>query len=195
VSEEIAERFGDSCLHRLHSHGISSILLHSWDRGLIDVSVLESSDAIARSLRSIAAPGAEILVVEDDDQYRELLEFQLSEDGYRVVALDNGKDALKKIAVDPPDAMLLDLIMPGVDGMMVLEQVRAMHEMLPITVLTALDDPAVAIAARELGAVGVFRKDSSEAAPYRTVVARVKRVLEPILGSEQIPVQTSGSSS
>jgi DNA-binding response OmpR family regulator len=91
--------------------------------------------------------------------------------------------------------MLLDLIMPGVDGMMVLEQVRAMHEMLPVTVLTALDDPAVAIAARELGAVGVFRKDSAEAAPYRTIVARVKRVLKPILGSEQIPVQTSGPSS
>jgi signal transduction histidine kinase/CheY-like chemotaxis protein len=183
VSETIAEEFGSSNLHRLHSHGVASVLLHSPERGLVDACVLENSDAVAKSLRSIAAPGAEILVVEDDDQYRALLEFQLWEDGYRVVAVDNGKDALKKIATDPPDAVLLDLIMPGVDGMMVLEQVRTMHEFLPVTVLTALDDPAIAMAARELGAVGVFRKDTSESAPYRTVVARVKRVMETALES------------
>ena len=105
------------------------------------------------------------------------LEGKLAEEGYEVAAFDNGRDALDSLPNVVPDLVLLDLIMPGLDGLTVLQRIRAADPRLPVVVLTAMDDPAVAVAARELGAVGVFRKDSSDTAPYRTVVTRVRRLI------------------
>ena len=65
------------------------------------------------------------MVVEDDEHYRGLLEFQLADEGYEVVAFDNGRDALDALPNVVPDVVLLDLIMPGLDGLTVLQRIRA----------------------------------------------------------------------
>jgi CheY-like chemotaxis protein len=127
-----------------------------------------------------------VMVVEDNEHYRTLLEFQLAEEGYEVVAFDNGRDALDALPNAAPDLVLLDLIMPGLDGLTVLQRICAEEPRLPVVVLTAMDDPTVAVAARELGAVGVFRKDSKETAPYRTVVARVRRLILEAIESPEL---------
>jgi signal transduction histidine kinase/CheY-like chemotaxis protein len=177
VSKAILDAQEDDLLSRVQSYGVSHVLLMSPEHGLVEAGVLESSDAIARSLAAIAPRGSRVMVVEDDDHYRGLLEFQLTEDGYEVIAFDNGRDALDAVATVAPDLAVLDLIMPGLDGLTVLERLKAIDPLLPAVVLTAMDDPSVAVAARDLGAVGVFRKDTPDAQPYRTVVARVRRVM------------------
>ncbi len=187
VSKAILDAQEDDLLSRVQSYGVSHVLLMSPEHGLVEAGVLESSDAIARSLAAIAPRGSRVMVVEDDDHYRGLLEFQLTEDGYEVVAFDNGRDALDAVATVAPDLAVLDLIMPGLDGLTVLERLKAIDPLLPAVVLTAMDDPSVAVAARDLGAVGVFRKDSPDAQPYRTVVARVRRVMSEM--TARVPLQ------
>jgi signal transduction histidine kinase/CheY-like chemotaxis protein len=191
VSKAILDAQEDDLLSRVQSYGVSHVLLMSPEHGLVEAGVLESSDAIARSLAAIAPRGSRVMVVEDDDHYRGLLEFQLTEDGYDVAAFDNGRDALDAVATFAPDLAVLDLIMPGLDGLTVLERLKAIDPLLPAVVLTAMDDPSVAVAARELGAVGVFRKDTPDAQPYRTVVARVRRVMSEMTGRTQVEARPS----
>ena len=186
ASRTIVDALDEEFLSQIQSYGVAHVLLMSEEHGLVEAGVLENSDAVARSLTAIAAPGARVMVVEDDEHYRGLLEFQLADEGYEVVAFDNGRDALDALPNVAPDLVLLDLIMPGLDGLTVLQRIRADDPRLPVVVLTAMDDPTVAVAARELGAVGVFRKDSGDTAPYRTVVARVRRLILEALDSPEL---------
>jgi CheY-like chemotaxis protein len=186
ASRAIVDTLDEEFLSQIQSYGVAHVLLLSDEHGLVEAGVLESSDAVARSLTAIAAPGSRVMVVEDDEHYRGLLEFQLTDEGYEVVAFDNGRDALDALPNVVPDVVLLDLIMPGLDGLTVLQRIRADDPRLPVVVLTAMDDPTVAVAARELGAVGVFRKDSGDTAPYRTVVARVRRLILEALESPEL---------
>jgi len=192
ISEDLSEHLGKEFLNRIQGVGVAHILLYSPQIGLADASVIQSSDTVARSLASLASPGDSVLVCDDNDEYRALLEFQLGEAGYRVTAVDNGHAALKHLSHTPVDAILLDLIMPGMDGLTVLDHLRVRGDKTPVAVLTAMDDPSVAIAARELGAVGVFRKDSTDDAPYRAVLARVQRVLGEILPYDDTEAAATG---
>ena len=191
VARTILDTQEDDLLSRIQSYGVSHVLLMSPEHGLVEAGVLESSDAVARSLAQLAPKGSRVMVVEDDDHFRGLLEFQLTEEGYKVSSFDNGRDALDALPSIAPDLAVLDLIMPGLDGLMVLERLKAIDPMLPAVVLTAMDDPSVAVAARELGAVGVFRKDTPDMQPYRTVVARVRRVIAEL--SERSPMHAAAS--
>jgi len=186
ASRSMVDTLDEEFLSQIQSYGVAHVLLLSDEHGLVEAGVLESSDAVARSLTAIASPGARVMIVEDDEHYRGLLEFQLSEEGYEVVAFDNGRDALDALPNVAPDLVLLDLIMPGLDGLTVLQRIRVDDPRLPVVVLTAMDDPTVAVAARELGAIGVFRKDSGDTAPYRTVVARVRRTILEALQSPEL---------
>ena len=186
ASRTMIDSLDDEFLSQIQSYGVAHVLLLSDEHGLVEAGVLENSDAVARSLTAIVSAGSRVMVVEDDEHYRGLLEFQLADEGYEVVAFDNGRDALDALPNVAPDLVLLDLIMPGLDGLTVLQRIRADDPRLPVVVLTAMDDPTVAVAARELGAVGVFRKDSGDTAPYRTVVARVRRLILEALESPDL---------
>ena len=85
-----------------------------------------------------------ILVVEDDPAIRFLLERTLESEGYGVSAIADGTEVAKALEESNPVLVLLDLMMPGVDGFSVLEQIRADEStrQLPVLVLTALDDPS-----------------------------------------------------
>lgn len=85
-----------------------------------------------------------ILVTDDDPRNRKLLETLLQAGGYEVNCADSGEAALEAIAAEQPDLILLDLMMPGMDGFEVVKQLKADSATrgIPIIMVTALDDAA-----------------------------------------------------
>ncbi|MBL8671489.1 MAG: EAL domain-containing protein [Alphaproteobacteria bacterium] len=99
--------------------------------------------------------GERILVVDDNDDNRFTLVERLRRDGFRdVVAADGGRAALDVLAAEPIDLVLLDIMMPDVDGLRVLEIMRADARLreVPVIMVSAVDDPGIAARCIELGA-------------------------------------------
>lgn len=99
-----------------------------------------------------------VFVCDDEELIRSALTRQLENDGYDVLALQNGQaclDALQKIV---PDAIVLDLAMPVLDGLTVLRRLRANEIGVPVVVLTARNAPEAVIEATELGAASYLHK-------------------------------------
>ena len=80
-----------------------------------------------------------ILVVDDDKNIRELLEIELSLQGYQVVLANNGLEALTKIKDRTPDLLILDIKMPDMHGLEVLEALRKGNKKFPIIICTAYE--------------------------------------------------------
>ena len=85
-------------------------------------------------------PGEKILIVDDDNQITTLIEFILKKEGYFTVVAHSGEDGIRMAHEENPDLMILDLMMPGVDGYQVCRTLRADEKKqdLPILMLTAL---------------------------------------------------------
>ncbi|MDO8756475.1 MAG: response regulator, partial [Elusimicrobiota bacterium] len=88
--------------------------------------------------------GRKILVVDDDPSIREILSIQLSRMGYEVTTAGDGHEALDCFKSDPPDAILMDLMMPRLDGLASCQKIRALEKKLgikrtPVIFLTARD--------------------------------------------------------
>jgi len=81
-----------------------------------------------------------ILVVDDEEAIRLLYKEELTEAGYQVDVAKDGAEALGKLQQARPDLMTIDLRMPGMDGIELLSQVRALHRDLPIIISTAYGD-------------------------------------------------------
>jgi two-component system alkaline phosphatase synthesis response regulator PhoP len=113
-----------------------------------------------------------ILVVDDEPHIIELATLYLENEGYRVVSAADGAQALEKIKTEPPALVVLDLMLPGVNGWEVCRQVRARSK-LPIIMLTARSDDVDKIVGLELGADDYVTKPFNP----RELVARVKAVL------------------
>jgi two-component system phosphate regulon response regulator PhoB len=116
-----------------------------------------------------------ILVVEDEGNILELLVYNLRAAGFEVDTATDGRMALEKLAAMPPDLVLLDLMLPEVDGLEVCRQIRRAEatRLLPIIVLTARKDEVDRIVALELGADDFMVKPFS----LRELVLRVRAVL------------------
>lgn len=97
---------------------------------------------------------AHILVVDDEPHNRELLRDQLSHYNYRVSEAKDGLEALAKVAEDPPDVILMDVMMPGMDGFETTQKILAQpeNERIPILITTALEDRESVIRGIEAGA-------------------------------------------
>ncbi len=95
--------------------------------------------------------GHRILVVDDEPQIQRFLKPSLTAAGFEVIAAVNGADALKAAATQAPDAILLDLGLPDMDGKDVIAELRAWSKV-PIVVLSARDRETEKIAALDLGA-------------------------------------------
>lgn len=93
-----------------------------------------------------------ILVVDDDRAVRESLRRSLSFNGYAVELAQDGVEALQAIATDRPDAVVLDVMMPRLDGLEVCRQLRSTGDDLPILVLTARDSVSERVAGLDAGA-------------------------------------------
>jgi two-component system response regulator AtoC len=102
--------------------------------------------------------GATILVAEDDRAIRFSLACCLNADGYRVIEAGDGDEALARIEQDQPDAVLLDLKMPGRDGLAVLAKLGQALADLPVIVITAYGGSAAAIEAMRRGAYDYLTK-------------------------------------
>jgi len=80
-----------------------------------------------------------VMVVDDEPAVRSAIERALKLEGYTVATAPDGKDALRQLAVAPPDAMVLDVLMPEVDGLEVCRRMRAAGDDTPVLMLTARD--------------------------------------------------------
>ncbi|MBR5320366.1 MAG: response regulator transcription factor [Clostridia bacterium] len=113
-----------------------------------------------------------ILVVDDDKNICELLRMYLEKEGYAVVMAHNGLDAVNTFNTDAPDLVLLDIMLPQLDGWQVCREIRKQSEA-PIIMLTAKDEVFDKVLGLELGADDYVTK------PFDTkeIVARIKAVL------------------
>ena len=78
-----------------------------------------------------------ILVVDDDEAIRTLLQEELEDEGYKVLIAINARDALKMVAAEPLDLVILDIRMPGMDGLEALPRILGIKEALPVILNTA----------------------------------------------------------
>jgi two-component system alkaline phosphatase synthesis response regulator PhoP/two-component system response regulator ResD len=113
-----------------------------------------------------------ILIADDEANIRELAGLYLKKEGYEVVAVTNGMEALAQIKQEPPSLLVLDLTMPEMDGWEVCRRVRAEGN-LPIIMLTARDDDMDKIVGLEMGADDYLTKPFNP----RELVARVRAIL------------------
>ena len=129
-----------------------------------------------------------VLVVEDEHDIRELLEYNLTRDGFNVRAVETGEQALSAVTTMPPDLILLDLMLPGIDGLQVCRRLKsdAATANIPILMLTAKDEETDVVTGLELGADDYVTKPFSP----KVVVARARAVLrrlsEPVHGEDEV---------
>ena len=116
-----------------------------------------------------------ILVVEDEQDIVELLRYNLSKDGYQVTAVTTGEEALQSTRSTMPDLILLDLLLPGLDGLEVCRRLKldTKTRHVPIIMLTAKGEEADIVTGLELGADDYITKPFSP----RILLARVRSVL------------------
>jgi len=127
-----------------------------------------------------AAP--RLLVVEDEDDLRALLDRNLERAGFRVRSAEDGREALRIAWAEPLDLVVLDLMLPGVDGVEVCRRLRAdaRTARLPVVMLTARTEPADRITGLEAGADDYVLK------PFhlRELILRIEAVLRRVRGEE-----------
>lgn len=112
-----------------------------------------------------------ILIVEDEANIRELLRLYLEREGYTVLEAENGVEGIKKWKSDKPDMLLLDVMMPVMDGWAVCREIRAESDV-PIIMLTAKGETAYRVSGLEMGADDYIVKPLE----MPEVIARVRAV-------------------
>lgn len=115
-----------------------------------------------------------LLIIDDEVHILELLRYNLESSGYEVVQAESGEEALEKLKKIKVDGVILDLMLPGIDGIEVLRQIRQSdHMYLPVIMLTAKNEEIDAVIGLEMGADDYIGK------PFRTreLISRVKSVL------------------
>jgi DNA-binding response OmpR family regulator len=117
-------------------------------------------------------PSATILLVDDEDSVRKVLTFPLERDGYDVVQAADGEEALRLFAAHPVDLVVLDIMLPRLDGLEVCKRLRATSTV-PIIMLTARDDELDKVIGLELGADDYITKPFS----IREFRSRVRALL------------------
>ncbi len=116
-----------------------------------------------------------IVLAEDEPQIARLIEFKLKKEGYEVTWKENGEEALKAIKEDKPDLILLDVMMPVMDGYEVLRRLKEDEDLksIPVVMLTARAQEKDVVKGIDLGAEDYITKPFHPA----ELLARVKRIL------------------
>lgn len=116
-----------------------------------------------------------ILVVDDEEDILELLKYNLNREGYQVVSASSGETCLQKVASEKPDLIVLDLMLPGIDGLDVTKNLKSDSHTkhIPIIMLTAKGEEADIVTGLELGADDYITKPFSP----RILIARVRAVI------------------
>jgi len=116
-----------------------------------------------------------ILIVDDEEDILELIRYNLEKEGYRTICTTSGEQALHEAGRRIPNLIILDLMLPGVDGIEVCTQLRAMEEtkLIPILMVTAKSDESDIISGLEVGADDYITKPFSP----KVLIARVRSIL------------------
>ncbi len=116
-----------------------------------------------------------IVLAEDEPQIARLIEFKLKKEGYGVTTKENGEEALKAIKADKPDLILLDVMMPVMDGYEVLRRLKEDENLksIPVIMLTARAQEKDVVKGIDMGAEDYITKPFHPA----ELLARVKRIL------------------
>lgn len=120
---------------------------------------------------------AKILVVDDEEPIQELLRFNLEKEGYLVRVAKDGQEALQQVENDQPDLLVLDLMLPGMDGLEVCRKLRSnpKFEQIPIIMLTAKGEEFDKVLGLELGADDYMTKPFSPRELLARIKARLRR--------------------
>jgi two-component system KDP operon response regulator KdpE len=113
-----------------------------------------------------------VLVVDDEPRMINFMRMNLELEGTRVISAPNGKEALERVREELPDVVLLDIMMPGMDGFETLRRIRQFSQT-PVLILTAKDQEEDRIKGLELGADDYIGKPFS----HRELVSRIRAVL------------------
>ena len=114
-----------------------------------------------------------VLVIEDDRDIARLLDLHLRDEGYAVTVVHDGKTGLQKALAKPYDIIILDLILPGMDGLEVCRHIRTGPDYAPVLMLTARSTDVDRILGLEMGADDYLTKPFN----VRELLARVKALL------------------
>ncbi len=120
-------------------------------------------------------PKAKLLIVEDEEDIQELLRYNLTKEGYTLTISATGEDGLRKAVAELPDLIILDLMLPGIDGLDVCKQLKSnpQTQAIPVVMLTAKGEEADIVTGLELGAEDYVTKPFSP----RVLSARIRAVL------------------
>lgn len=126
-----------------------------------------------------------ILIVEDEKDIIKMLEYNLKKEGFKVIDARDGEDALDLAMREYPDLILLDLMLPGMDGLEVCRALKkeAKTASIPIIMLTAKAQESDKVVGLELGADDYITKPFSP----RELIARIKAVLRRVTEKEKLP--------
>ena len=116
-----------------------------------------------------------ILIVDDEEDVLELVRYNLNRSGYQIETASSGEEALSKARKSSPDLIILDLMLPGIDGLEVCKKLKGdiKTEHIPIVMLTAKGDESDIVTGLELGAEDYITKPFSP----KVLIARVRRIL------------------
>lgn len=115
-----------------------------------------------------------ILIVDDEPQVAEVLAKSLAREGHRAEVAHSGEEALKLLGTAEPDALFLDVSMPGMNGLEVLAEVKRRRPSLPVVVITGNATPEEVDEVKRLGAVDVIAKPAP-LAHYQMALRRLGR--------------------
>ena len=132
----------------------------------------------------MTANSATILLVDDEESVQKLLAYPLERDGYRVVQARNGEEALERFEREEVDLVVLDLMLPRLDGLEVCKRLRATSTV-PIIMLTARDDELDKVVGLELGADDYITKPFSIREFRSRVRALLRRAAAPKHGARE----------
>ncbi len=126
-----------------------------------------------------------ILIVEDEKDIIKMLEYNLKKEGFKVISAGDGEDALDLAVRGQPDLILLDLMLPGMDGLEVCKALKKESKAaaIPIIMLTAKGQESDKVVGLELGADDYMTKPFS----VRELIARIKAVLRRVAEKEKLP--------
>jgi DNA-binding response OmpR family regulator len=133
-----------------------------------------------------------VLLVDDEESVQKLLAYPLEREGYRVVQARDGEEALVRYRAEPIDLVILDLMLPRLDGLAVCRQLREERSAVPIIMLTARGDEGDKVLGLELGADDYITKPFSIREFMSRVRALLRRAQLPPAGTRDEVIQVDG---
>lgn len=126
-------------------------------------------------MEKITATKKHLLIIDDDPDILELLKYNLSREGYKVTCVDTGEKGLKILKTKTPDLIILDIMLPGMDGIDIIKTITSNYKTrdIPVIILSAKTDETDIIIGIELGAADYVTKPFS----VKVLIAKVKALL------------------